>query len=114
MNKLSGSLTVVLLEPAFWNKESSGTAPNEPGRLQICEEAWDQWCRVYGVDRRADKTKQGGLVKQNRRVMQRVFPSGDDWCCVKIAGTANVQVSSKIPHIWSTVFETHEKPQPAL
>ena len=30
------------------------------------------------------KTRQGGLVKQNRRVTQRVFPSEDDRCCVKL------------------------------
>ena len=29
-------------------------------------------------------TRQGGLVKQNRRVMQWVFVSGYDRCCVKL------------------------------
>ena len=33
---------------------------------------------------RLTKARQGGLVKQNRCVMQRVFSSGDDWCCVKL------------------------------
>ena len=62
------------------------------------------------------KTRQGGLVKQNRHVMQRVFPSGDDRCCVKLL--EQLLLTCKRPAKFRTCGPLYLRPlkknQPAL
>ena len=60
------------------------------------------------------KTRQGGLVKQNRGVMQWVFPSGDDQCCVKLLELQMCKGPAKFHKCGPLYWRPPKKLQPAL
>ena len=53
-------------------------------------------------------------MKQNRRVTQRVFPSGDNRCCVKLLELQMCERPAKFRTCGPLYLRPLKKPQPAL
>ena len=60
------------------------------------------------------KTRQGGLVKQNRHVTQQVFPSEDDRCCAKLLEMQMCKRPAKFCTCRPLYLRPLKKPQPTL